>query len=319
MTTYNEVFDEKQYRSVNLKAAQMYMDLNVSSALPLITTEIFDAYEYLHPILDEATGVTSGIDYVETGRKMNVRHEHEVVELFVTQGLIQVRDQDIWKYGENLLADKFDANIAQLVKRIDDSAFHGPKNDGGLQIAEGLIGQLTTLENKSSDGGHACATKGEIWRWIKAMVEDIPLAMRQEGPPMILYMNEVTFNHARGPERVYNDEVEWGFIYRDFIGPEAIDAQKIGQIIVTNKINAEASDNTADSSNGADTADTLGTDGRMLLCVPDKRWGGRIESAGFHKVGEDKGMLSVDMLFGWHGRFYIFDEDAYNYTERLSF
>ena len=181
---------------------------------------------------------------------------------------------------------------------------------------------MTPVIDKSSGTDHACATKGEIWRWLKAMIETIPLAMRQSGPDMILMINEVTFNKARGPERVYNDIVEWEFIFKDFIGPEAVHGSKIAEVIVTDKINASLADSyTAgwSTSNGYQSADTLGTDGRMLLFVPDPRWLARIESAGFHKVGESQEMLSVDMLFGWHGRFYVFDSEAIQYSERLSF
>lgn len=318
MTTYNEVFDEKQYRSVNLKAAAKYLDLDITAALPLITTDVFDAYEYLHPILDEATGVVEGIDYVEGQRKMNVRHEHEVIELFVTQGEIQIRNQDLWKYGEALISDKFDAKIEYLVKRVDDGILHGPKNDGGIQIAEGILGQLTCLIDQSSAGNASVATQGDIWLVLKKMIDDIPLAMRQQGPDMILYVNEAIYSNAQSPSRIYEGEMtEWDMIYKEYIGPQAVHGRKLGQVILTNKINAEASDDTNGSN--ADTVDILGTHGRMLLVVPDERWGGVIESAGFHKVGEEQGMLSVDMLYGWHGRGYVLDANAWNYTEALTF
>ena len=322
MTTYNEVFDEKQYRSVNLKAAQKYLDLNVSSALPLISTEIFDAYEYLHPVIAEAEGASAGVDYVEDVTPMSAMHEHEVIELFVHQGLIKVRNQDLWKYGEALLADKYEAKIDKLVKEIDGAAFHGPKSKLGLQIAQGILGQLTPLINLTSGAGHDASGKGEIWEVLRAMILDIPLAMRQQGPPMTLYINELTISEAKSPERIYQDKIEWDFIYDQFIGPMAPQGQKIGQVIITNKINAELEDSHSalwTTANGYQSADTLATDGRMLLLVPDTRWGGRIESAGFHKVYEYQRPMSVDILFGWHGKAQVLDADAWNYTERLSF
>lgn len=317
MTTYNEVFDEKQYRSVNKKAAKMYVDQAVSSVLPLITTEIWDAYEHLHPTFAEPTGAQAGVDYIDSGKKMNVRHEHEVIELFVHQGLIQIRNQDIAKYGVDLIADKHEAEIEYLVNEIDSAAFHGPKNEMGIQIAEGILGQLTCLVNQTSAAGFSVATKGEIWVVLKKAIEDIPFAMRQSGPDMILFINEALYGAASAPDRIYQDKVEWSFIYDQFIGPEAVHGRKIGQVIITNKINAEASDDT--NGNNADTVDTLGTHGRFLLVVPDKRWCGRIVSAGFHLVGEKREMLSVDQLYGWHGRVYALDGDAFNYTEGLTF
>ena len=322
MTTYNEVFDEKQYRSVNLSAVQKYLDLNVSAALPRIPTAIFDAYEFLQPSIDEATGAVAGVDYVEDDTPMSAMHEHEVIELYVHQGIIKVRNQDIWKYGDALLADKYEAKIDHLVKTIDDAAFHGPKSKTGLQIAQGLIGQLTPLPNISSLDGHDLSGKGEIWEVIKEMILDIPLAMRQSGPPMKMYINEKTISEAKSPERIYQDKIEWDFIYDQFIGPMAPKSQKIGEVIITNKINAESEDAYSllhASANGYQTADTLGTTGRILIVVPDTRWGGIIESAGFHKVYEYKKAMSVDMMFGWHGKAQVLDGDAWNYSEALTF
>lgn len=317
MTNYNAVFDEKQYRSVNKKAAKYYLETAKSSVLPLIPTDEWDAYEYLHPVFDEATGARAGVDYMDEGRKMNVRHDYSVIDLFVHQGLIQIRNQDIAKFGANLIADKHSAEIEELVYEIDKAAFHGPKSDLGLQLDEGIIGQLTTLQNKSSAGGHDCSTKGEIWHWIKEMIEDIPFAMRESGPDMIMWINEKTILEAQAPDRIYQDKVEWDFIHDQFIGPKAVHGRKIGQVIITDLINAEASD--ATTGNGTNTVDTLGTDGRILICVPDPRWAGRIVSAGFHLVGEEQKMLHVNQLYGWHGRAYALNGDAWNYSERLSF
>ncbi len=317
MTNYNEVFDEKQYRAVNLKAAKYYLETAKSAALPLITTEVFDAYEFLDPIFAEATGATSGLDYMANGRKMNVRHDNTIYDLFVTQGLIQIRNQDIWKFGESLIADKHEAEIEEIVKTVDDAAFHGPKGDSDVQLAEGIIGQLTSIENLTSAAGHDVSVKGEIWHVIKEMIEDIPFAMREQGPDMILYINEKTIAEAQAPDRIYQDKVEWNFIFDQFIGPEAVHGRKISEVIITNKINAEATDDT--DGNNADTVDTLGTHGRMLLVVPDPRWGGIVESAGFHLVGEEAKMLHIDQLFGWHGRALVLNGDAWNYTEALTF
>ena len=72
MTTYNEVFDEKQYRSVNKKAAKIYVDQAVSSVLPLITTEIWDAYaEALlqHGRFKESKSARARADFLQTSSK----------------------------------------------------------------------------------------------------------------------------------------------------------------------------------------------------------------------------------------------------------
>ena len=319
MTNYNRVFDEKQYRSVNKKAALYYLERAKSAVLPLIVTDVPDAKEYVHPYFAEASGVTGGIEWSENERKMSVRHTYETYKLPRISGEIQIKNSDIANYGPYLIADKHEAEIAELVYEIDYAAFHGAKNDQGYQLQEGIIGQLTSIENLSSAGtpDHACATKGEIWHWIKGMIEDIPYAMRESGPDIIMWINEKTIAEASAPDRVYQDMVEWDFIYNQFIGPKAVHGRKIGQVIITNLINAEATDDT--DGNGADTVDTLGTDGRILMCVPDKRWAGRVVSRGFSIIGEQRHMLHVDQLYGMRGRALAFDGDAWNYSERLSF
>lgn len=317
MTYYNRVFDQKQYLSVNQRAAKYYLERAKSAVLPLIQTDVPDAKQYLHPVFAEATGVTGGLEFAEQGRKMNVRTNYATYELPRIQGIIQIRNQDIANFGSQLIADKHDAEISELVYEIDKAAFHGAKNDQGIQLQEGLIGQLTSIEDLTSAGGHDCSGKGEIWHVVKEMIEDIPFAMREEGPDIIMWINELTIGEAQAPDRIYQDMKEWDFIYEQFIGPKAVHGRKIGQVIITNLINAEASDDT--DGNSADTVDVLGTDGRIMMCVPDKRWAARVVSRGFSLVGEERHMLSVDQLYGWRGRALALDANAWNYTEALSF
>jgi len=317
MTYYNRVFDQKQYLSVNQRAAKYYLERAKSAVLPLIQTDVPDAKQYLHPVFAEATGVTGGLEFAEQGRKMNVRTNYATYELPRIQGIIQIRNQDIANFGSQLIADKHDAEISELVYEIDKAAFHGAKNDQGIQLQEGLIGQLTSIENLTSADGHDCSGKGEIWHVVKEMIEDIPFAMREEGPDIIMWINELTIGEAQAPDRIYQDMKEWDFIYEQFIGPKAVHGRKIGQVIITNLINAEASDDT--DGNSADTVDVLGTDGRIMMCVPDKRWAARVISRGFSLVGEERHMLSVDQLYGWRGRALALDANAWNYTEALSF
>lgn len=317
MTYYNRVFDQKQYLSVNQRAAKYYLERAKSAVLPLIQTDVPDAKQYLHPVFAEATGVTGGLEFAEQGRKMNVRTNYATYELPRIQGIIQIRNQDIANFGSQLIADKHDAEISELVYEIDKAAFHGAKNDQGIQLQEGLIGQLTSIEDLTSADGHDCSGKGEIWHVVKEMIEDIPFAMREEGPDIIMWINELTIGEAQAPDRIYQDMKEWDFIYEQFIGPKAVHGRKIGQVIITNLINAEASDDT--DGNSADTVDVLGTDGRIMMCVPDKRWAARVISRGFSLVGEERHMLSVDQLYGWRGRALALDANAWNYTEALSF
>ena len=317
MTYYNAVFDERQYRSVTKKAAEYYLESAKSPSIPLIVTEVPDAKEYTHVVFAEPTGSHAGIEWSEEGRKMNVRTNYATYELPRIQGLISISNKDIANFGSSLIADKHEAEINELVHEVDKAMFHGPKNDEDLQIQEGLIGQLTSITNLTTAAAADCSTKGEIWHVIKGMIEDIPFAMRESGPDMIMWINEKTFAEASAPDRIYQDKVEWDFIYDQFIGPKAVHGRKIGQVIITNLINAEATDDT--DGDNADTADTLGTHGRILIMVPDKRWVARVVSRGFSLIGEERHMLHVDQLYGYRGRVCVFDGDACNYVEALTF
>jgi len=317
MTYYNAVFSPKQYQSVTDKAAKYYLESAKSAPIPLIIADIPDAKQYVHVKFAEATGTTGGLEWTEHGQKMNVRHDKEVFMIPRYQGLIQIHNKDIQNFGSQFLGDVHEAEVQELVKTIDDGMFHGPKSEQGIQMQEGFIGQLTSIQDKTSAGGHDCSTKGEIWHVIKELIEDIPYAMREEGPDIVMWINEKTIAEAQAPDRIYQDMVEWDFIYNQFIGPKAVHGRKIGQVIITNKINAEASDDT--DGNSADSVDVLGTDGRILMCVPDKRWIARVVSRGFSLIGEERHMLSVDQLYGYRGRVCVFNGDACNYTEALSF
>lgn len=326
MTYYNAVFDEKQYRSITKKAADYFLENAKSADIPLIITEVPDAKQYVHVIFDEATGATGGLEWVEEGRKMNVRHNYEIFELPRIQGIIQIRNQDIANYGESLISDKHEAEIIELVHEVDYANFHGAKDDQGYQLQEGLIGMLTSSIDLTSADGHDCSTKGEIWHVIKELMESIPYEIREAGPDMIMWLNEITMSTASGPDRIYNDKVEWDFIYDQFIGEKAVHGRKIGKVIITNMINAEASDDT--DGNSADSADVLGTDGRIMLMVPDKRLVARVVSRGFSLIGEEQHMLHVDQLYGHRGRCIPFVYGALatagaragvRYTEALSF
>ena len=322
MTYYNAVFDEKQYRSVTKKAKSYFLETAKSAAIPLIITEVPDAKEYVHVIFAEATGTSSGLEWVEAGEKMNVRHNYATYTLPTYQGLIQIRNQDIANFGESLIADKHAAEIEELVHRVDEGQFHGPINDLGLQIMHGLIGQITPLINLSSGGDEDCSGKGEIWLHIKKMIEDIPFRYRERGPDMVMYIAEKVLLEAQAPDRIYNDMVEWDFIYRQFIGPEAVHGRKIGKVIITDKILTTSADSNSTlhaTDVGATSADVLGTEGRILIFVPDTRVLARVVSRGFSLIGEEQHMLSVDQLYGTRMRTIVFDGVGLNLSEQLTF
>ena len=320
MTYYNAVFDDKQYMAVTKKAADYWLATADANAIPLIVTDIPDAKQYTHVVFAEAGGTSAGLEWVETGEKMQVRHDHEVFELPRYQGLIQIRNQDIANFGASLIADKHAAELEELVHEVDEGMFHGPKNATGFQLQEGFLGQMTPLPNLTAAAGHDCSVKGEIWHVIKEMIEDIPLAMRQKGPDMVMYICEKAIAEAQAPDRIYQDMVEWDFIDRQFISG-GVHGRKIGKVIITNKILGEAGDGTAlwAGANGTSLGDTLGTHGRICIFVPDKKWLGRVVSRGFSLIGEEQHMLHVDQLYGYRGRVCVFNGQAMNISEQLTF
>lgn len=318
MTTYyNIAFEEKQYRSIANKAAKYYQESGKSGVLPLITADVPDAYEYRYTNLLDPFASSAGSDWSATGRKGSAISNYLDIDLFTQQMNLFFDLNEINKFGSSLIADKRAAIVEKWAIDVDDAQYHGPKNQNGIQLAEGLLGQLTCLVNQTSATGFNVGTKGEIWLVLQKAIDDIPFALREEGPDMILYINEALFSAASKPDRIYQDRVEWDFIYDHFIGPKAVHGRKIGQVIITNKINAEATD--ATNGNNANTVDTLGTHGRFLLIVPDPRWVGRIVSRGFSLVGEEQGALGVAQIYGWKGRAYFFNGNCANYTEGLTF
>ncbi len=316
---YNAVFDEKQYKSVTKKAADYYLESGKSSAIPLIQTNVPDAKEYTHVLFAEATGSQGGMEWVESGRKMNVRSNYIEYKIPRIQGIIQIHNKDIANFGASLIADKHAAEIRQLAKDVDDAYFHGAHDETGGRLQEGMIGQITTSQNLSSAAAADLSTKGEIWHWIKEAIEAIPFAMREDAPDMIMWLDEKTFAEASAPDRIYNDKVEWDFIYDQFIGEKSVHGRKIGQVIITNKILRSATDTTTGDGNTQGTADTEGTHGRICIIVPDKRWVARVVSRGFSLIGEEQHMLAVDQLYGHRGRTCVFNTSACSYSEQLTF
>jgi len=320
MTNYNKVFEEKQYRSVTNKAAAYYQESAKSAAIPVIKTDVPDAKEYTYVQLQDPIVTQGGLEWSEQGKLGVVTHDSATIKLYSQMMHLNIHNNDIANFGSQLIADKHDAKIKKFVLDIDDAVFHGPKttdnpNTPGMQIAEGLIGQLTSIENVAG-GAASLATKGYGWAAIKYIMDDIPFAMREEGPDMVLYMDELFYSKLTAPDRVYNDKVEWDFIYDTFMGEKAIHGRKIGQVIVTNKILCEATDDT--DGDGLDAADTLGTHSRLMLFVPDTRWVGNVVSRSFSLVGEEQGMLHTHQLYGFRSRAYWFNTDCANFTEQLT-
>jgi len=326
LTTYNIAFDESQYRAIASKAAKYYQAKAMGSVIPLVKADVPDAYVYRYTYLGDPIASFSGIEWSDSGERGRVLHQYTDIDLYTDQMNLYFDINELNKFGASLIADKRAAIIDKWALEVDVRHFHGPTagfgasntvagENPGTQLVESLIGQLTSIQN--IDGTDSLlSTKGDIWVGINTMIDGIPFAMRQEGPPMIMVTDEYVAKEAFAPDRIYNDMIEGDFIKRVLMGPDAPEGRKIGRWIVNNNILARASDDT-DGEN-ADTADTLGTQSRILLFVPDKRWCGRIVSRGFSLVGEDSGILGTKQVWGHKGRAYWFNTDCAEYSEAIT-
>ena len=141
MTSYNVVFDEKQYRAIADRAAKYYQEKAKSNIIPIITTDVFDAKEYTHIDLSDPKARTkAGVEH-RTGDFADVIHEPTTIDLYSYSITLLIEPADIANYGQQLIADKKDAAIEKWTLDVDDAVFHGPKDDDGNQLAEGLIFQ----------------------------------------------------------------------------------------------------------------------------------------------------------------------------------
>lgn len=333
MTYYNVAFEEKQYRAVASRAAKYYQDRCDSSVIPLVVADVPDAYEYRYTNLLDPHASSGGHEWSAHGQKGTVIHNYSDIELYTQQLNLAFDLNERNKFGDALIADKRGALIDKWAIDVDLSAWHGPKASHGLgidnptliaagtikrpgsQIAEGLIGQLTSIENL--DGTDSTLdVKGDIWYAINTMIDGIPFALRKEGPPMIMITDEYVAKEASAPDRIYMENVEIDFIKKYLMGDGATEGRKIGSWKVSNKILTEVED--ATDGDSANTTDTIGTDSRIMLFVPDPRWCGRIVSRGFSLVGEDSGLLGIEQVYGWKGRAYWFNTDCAEFSEAIA-
>lgn len=318
MTYYNVVFEEKQYRAIANRAAKYYQDTCDSSNIPLITADVFDADQYRYTNLLDPDASFAGKSWSVGGKKGTVVHNYADIELYTQQLNLYFDMNERRRFGESMIADKRGALVDKWAIDVEQAYWHGPKAASGLQLCEGLIGQLTGIQNIDGTDS-ALGTKGDIWKAFNTMIDGIPFAIRKEGPDMIVITDEYVHKEAFDPDRIYQDKVEGDFIYEYLMGEKAIHTRKISKWIVSNKILGEATDTKLDHAGSPiTTADVLGTDSRILIFVPDVRWCARIISRGFSKVGEDSDAIGTTAIMGHKGRGYWFNTDCAEYSEEIN-
>lgn len=319
MVTYNTVLEDRQYREISKRAARYYQERGKMVDLPLIKSQIPDADQYRwvrltdpriaaeeDPDIINVGPATGGVrEWEESGDLADIQHGYTDYTLGSIQMNLKIINSNINQFvGSNLLADKRDALIAKFAVDVDDGLMKGIYDrTGQVLLASGYQAQATSVADLNGTDSNL-STKGDIWKGIIKMIDAIPFAMREEGPPMVLLMSENIAKNAKAPDRIYQDKIEWDFIYDNLIGPKAIEARKIGTVRITNKVLLSGTD-------------TLGTNDRMALYVPDRRWLGKVVSRSFSLLGEKRGMLSVIQGWGWKGRCIIDNADAAQFTEQI--
>ena len=228
--------------------------------------------------------------------------------------MLNISYNETRKLGAQLLADKRDGYISQWSQDIDYGLAHGVI-EKGVKLNKGMLEQCTVVENLNGTDSKL-TTKGDGWKAIKKMVETVPLAVRQNAGGMTLRMTENFYNEISAPERVYQDKVEWDFIFRKYMGPEAISTQKITKIIITDKIENLATDVATGEGGGA--ADTGGTtDDRLMLTLEDIRFMARVLSRGPSLIDEQKRLINIDQMWGWKGGACVFNPNAAIVSEKI--
>jgi hypothetical protein len=317
--TYNTIFDQDQYIAIAEMAAKYFREKPKGGNIPYIKTTIPDAMQYRHRKFGDASASRGVHNWSAGGSRAQSKHgyldfnlEAIEMELFIPNNNVKLYNSD------NFLAEARNGQIEKWAQDVDDAVFHGVIDETeNVALSDGLCDRgANTVENLSEAGDEDLSGKGDIWRAINGLIDEIPFRIRESAPPMVLFVSEGLDADVRSPERIYQDKIEYDFIHENLMGEKASQARKIGKWVVTNKILAKAYDDTA--GNNADTADTEGTHQRMMLVVPDKRLVARVISRNFSLVGEQQRVLDIHQIWGWRGAACVFEEDAVKYTEALT-
>ena len=318
MVTWNTAFEQRQYMAISLKAAKFYLEKAAMMALPLKKTPVPHVKKFRwtrltkpyiaaeDTVANVATGGLEAEEFPEAGPLADIQHGYTDYDLASINMMLKVKNSNIPQFvGANLIADKREAIIEKFALDVDEGLIRGIYDrTGRVKIVSGYQDQATTVSNLNGVDSNL-ETKGDIWKALNLMIDTIPLGMRQSGPPMELVMSEHIYKEASDPNRVYLQEIEWDYIMKYLMGKRSLKSRKINpDVKISNKLLVAGTD-------------TIVTNDRMALYVPDPRWIGRVVSRGFSKLGETRGMLSVTQQWGWTGRCIIDNALAGMFTEPI--
>lgn len=322
VVTYNTAFEQRQYMAIALKASKYYLEKTAMAPLPLKKTPVPHVKQYrwtrlTEPYIaaEETVGPTSGAlatggleaeEFPEDGPLGDVQHGYQDYSLGSINMFLKVKNSNIPQFiGPNLLADKREAIIEKFAFDVDNGLIRGIYDRtgkvlicGGYQAGATGVGTLNGVDCQLN-------TKGDIWKALNVMIDTIPLGMRQSSPPMELVMSEHIYKMASDPNRVYLNDIEWDYIVKYLMGERALESRKINPVVkISNRMLA--------------STDTIITNDRMALYVPNPRWIGRVVSRGFSKLGEKQGMLSTTQEWGWTGRCIVDNALAAMWTDQIT-
>lgn len=316
--TYGTVFSQEQYLSIARVAAEYFRESLKSTYLPLIETEMRDAMKYRHREWADAEASRGTHQWSEEGRRAQSKHGYEDYDLEAQQMDLYIPTKTVNQFNsDNFLGEAKRNQIEKWLQDIDDAVFHGVVDQTeNVSLCDGILDRgANTVENLSSGDDEVLTSKGEIYLAVKSMIEEIPFRIRESFPGGVnVFVTPTLDETIRRPDRIYQDKVEWNFLYENLIGPKASPQLKIKNWIVTEKILAKAYDDTA--GNNADTADTAGTHDRILVCVPYRGGVARVQSI-FDMIGEERQLYNIHQAWGWRGSGCVFNENFVKYSEAL--
>lgn len=316
--TYNTALEQRQYMAIALKASKYYLEKTAMAPLPLKKTPVKHVKKYRwtrltkpyiaaeDTVANVATGGLEAEEFPEDGPLGDVQHGFKDYDLASINMFLKMKNANIPQFiGSNLLADKREANIEKFAFDVDTGLIRGIYDrTGKVLIASGYQAQATSVANLNGVDSNL-STKGDIWKALNKMIDSIPLGMRQSSGPMELVMSENIYKNAAAPDRIYLNEVEWDYIRSYLMGKNSLKDRRINpDVKISNRMLLAGTD-------------TIVTNDRMALYVPNDRWIGRVVSRGFSKLGEKRGMLSTTQEWGWTGRCIIDNALAATFTEQI--
>lgn len=301
--TYGNIFSAEQYRSIARVASKYMRESLKSTYLPLIETDLKDAMVYRERIEGDADASYGTHQWSDGGRRAQYKQGYQDHDLEGIEMEIFVPNNKIKMYNdENFLGEAKTAQITKWLQDIDNAIFTGiVDRSENVKLTDGLIDQGdNTVEDLSSGDDHVLTSKGEIYLAAKRLIEEIPFRIRENFPEGVnIFVTPKLDTEVREPDRIYQDKVEFNFLYENLMGPKASPQLKVKNWIVTEKIYSKPYSNTA--GNNADAEDVHdGTNERMLVTVPDRRYCARVQSL-FDMIGEERKLLGVHMAYGWRG------------------